>query len=171
MSLRNRMLRQDRVILEGLEEKYGKEAVANAIMLIANNGSDVEEQTVSPQEAVLDYIMYLEGLRIRLREIHWACERKSTHLLTDEIISGAESLEDAIAEDLMGICGFRIKVGCIVPKITMLVDLGEVLDEFSNATLQLCASLENDERFTGIVNELDDVMHDIGKWKYLATFK
>ena len=65
MSLRNRMLRQDRVILEGLEEKYGKEAVANAIMLIANNGSDVEEQTVSPQEAVLDYIMYLEGLRIR----------------------------------------------------------------------------------------------------------
>ena len=170
MSTMRRMLRQDRVLLESLEDKYGKESLANAIMLIAN-GSDVEQPSLSPQEAVLDYIMYLEGLRIRLREIHWESERNSRHVLTDSMISDIESFEDAIAENLMGICGFRIKVGNIVPKITTMVDLNDVLEEFSNVTLQLCASIENDVQYTGIVNELDDMMHDIGKWKYLATMK
>lgn len=170
MSDKRRLLRRDRVLLESLAEKYGKEGLANAIVLLAN-GADVEEPSITPQEAVLDYIMYLEGLRIRLREIHWESERNSRHVLTDAMISDVESFEDAIAENLMGVCGFRIQVGNIVPKITTRVDLCDLLDEFSNVTLQLCASLEADDRYTGIVNELDDMMHKIGKWKYLATMK
>ena len=31
------MLRQDRVLLESLEDKYGTDAVARTIMMIANN--------------------------------------------------------------------------------------------------------------------------------------
>ena len=168
-----RVLRQDRMILEGLEDKYGTDAIAQAIMAIANrdNSTDCEEPALSPQEAVLDYIRYIEGVRIRLREIHWETDVHSKHKLTDDIISSLEDFEDNIAEDLMGVCGFRIKVGAINPTMTNQVDLEALLCELHESSIQLCASLENQDLFAGIVNELEDLLHDIGKWKYLATFK
>ena len=166
-----RMHRQDRMLLESLEDKYGTDAIATAIMAIANQDNDIAEETIMPQEAVLDFIKYIEGVRIRLREIHWMAERNSKHLLTDDIISSLEDAEDNIAEDLMGICGFRIKVGAIVPTMTNQVELEPLLCELHEAVVQLCACIENDKLYGGIVNELEDLMHSIGKWKYLATFK
>ena len=166
-----RIRRQDRMLLESLEDKYGTDAIATAIMAIANKQNAVEEEVVTPQEAVLDFIKYIEGVRIRLRELHWVAERNSKHLLTDDIISSLEEFEDNIAEDLMGVCGFRIQVGAVVPTMTNQVELSPLLCELHEAVIQLCACLENDKLYGGIVNELEDLMHDIGKWKYLATFK
>ena len=161
------------MILEGLEDKYGTDAIAQVIMEISNKctDTDCEEECISPQEAVLDYIRYIEGVRIRLREIHWETDVHSKHILTDDMIGSLEGFEDNIAEDLMGVCGFRLKVGSIVPKMTTQVDLSALLCELHEATVQLCACIENDDNFSGIVNEIEDLLHKIGKWKYLATFK
>ena len=166
-----RIHRQDRMLLESLEDKYGTDAIATAIMAIANKQNNIKEEAITPQEAVLDFIKYIEGVRIRLKEFHWVAERNSKHLLNDDISSSLEEFEDNIAEDLMGICGFRIQVGAIVPTITNQVELSALLCELHDAVVQLCACLENDKLYGGIVNELEDLMHDIGKWKYLATFK
>ena len=69
-----RISRQDRMLLESLENKYGTDAVATAIMTIANRENavavDTVDNVVTPQEAVLDFIKFIEGVRIRLREIH-----------------------------------------------------------------------------------------------------
>lgn len=166
-----RIRRQDRILLESLEDKYGTDAIATAIMAIANKQNNIEEETITPQEAVLDFIKYIEGVRIRFRELHWSAERNSKHVLTDDIISSLEDFEDNIAEDLMGVCGFRIKVGAVVPTMTNQVELEALLCELHEFSVQLCASIENDKLYTGIVNELEDLIHNIGKWKYLATFK
>lgn len=170
-----RISRQDRMLLESLENKYGTDAVATAIMTIANRENavsvDTVDNVVTPQEAVLDFIKFIEGVRIRLREIHWEAERNSRHLLTDDIISSLEDSEDNIAEDLMGICGFRIKVGAIIPKMPIQVELCQLLCELHEAVIQLCACLESDSIYGGIVNELEDLMHKIGKWKYLETLR
>lgn len=167
-----RIRRQDRMLLESLEDKYGTDAVATAIMAIANKqNADTMEKIVTPQEAVLDFIKFIEGVRIRLREIHWEAERSSRHLLTDDIISSLEDSEDNIAEDLMGICGFRIKVGAIIPTMPTQVELCPLLCELHESVIQLCACLESERLYGGIVNELEDLMHKIGKWKYLETLK
>lgn len=168
-----RILRQDRMILEGLEDKYGTDAIAQVIMTMANKNIEQtdEDCCISPQEAVLDYIKYIEGVRIRLREIHWETDVHSKHILTDEMIGSLEDFEDNIAEDLMGVCGFRLKIGSIVPTMTTQVDLSALLCELKENTVQLCACIENDDNFSGIVNEIDDMLHKIGKWEYLATFK
>lgn len=166
-----RIHRQDRMLLESLEEKYGTDAIATAIMAIANKQNNIKEEAITPQEAVLDFIKYIEGVRIRLKEFHWVAERNSKHLLNDDISSSLEEFEDNIAEDLMGVCGFRIQVGAIVPTMTNQVELSALLCELHDAVVQLCACLENDKLYGGIVNELEDLMHDIGKWKYLATLK
>lgn len=169
-----RVLRQDRMLLESLEEKYGTDAIASAIMAIANrnNGVDIVDERVSPQEAVLEFIRYIEGVRIRMRELHWEAERFSKHTLTDTIIGDLESFEDDIAEQLQGVCHFRLKVGAIVPTMTNQVELQPLLDELHEAIVQLCASLESaGDEFGGIVNELEDMMAKVSKWKYLETFK
>ena len=166
-----RIHRQDRMLLESLEDKYGTDAIATAIMAIANKKNNIKEEVITPQEAVLDFIKYIEGVRIRLRELHWSAERNSKHMLTDDIISSLDEFEDNVAEDFMGVCGFRIQVGTIVPTMTNQVELSALLCELHDAVVQLCACLENDKLYGGIVNELEDLMHDIGKWKYLATLK
>jgi len=169
-----RLYRRDRVLLEDLEQKYGIDALSSAIIAIANQQNGVEERagSTSPTEAVLDFIKYIEGVRIRLREMHWATEVHAQHTLTDSIISTLEDTEDNIAEDLMGVCGFRIKVGAVVPLMTNQVELESLLDELHEKVSQLTAALENGgDTYGGIVNVLEDLMHQIGKWRYLATFK
>lgn len=170
--MNTRLNRKDRMILEALEDKYGTNALATAIIELDDDVNGFTEQECkSPSLAVLEFIQYLEGIRIRLREIHWMTERNATHKLTDDMIADIEEFEDNLAEDLMGVCGFRIKVGMVVPKMTNQVELSPLLDEFHEEVVQLCASIENDDIFGGIVNELDDMKHSIAKWKYLAKFK
>ena len=167
-----RVLRQDKMLLESLENKYGTDAIANAIIAIANKQNGIDEIGVNSQEeAMIDFIKYIEGVRIRLRELHWAAERNSKHVLTDSIIKSLEDFEDNIAEDLMGVFDFRIEVGAIVPTMTNQVELIPLLNELYDHLVSICASVENDKRFGGIVNEIEDLMHDVNKWKYLATFK
>ena len=118
--METRINRKDRVLLEALTDKYGRDLVATAMLSIANltgdaGETDVEEGGGSCENCVLEFIKFLEGARIRMRELHWQAERNSEHKLTDDIISTLESTEDSIAEDFMGICNFRIKVGQVVP--------------------------------------------------------
>jgi hypothetical protein len=169
--------KNDKILLEGLEEKYGKEMLAKIISAMAAGNqvpveeADTEEKAVPAEDNVLKYIMYLEGVRIRLRELHWQAEKHSEHILTDDIIGKLESTEDAIAENLMGICGFRIKVGQICPIMTEQTDLKSVLVEIAERTLELEASLEYDKTFTGISNILEDLSDFLNKSKYLETLK
>ena len=166
-----RIHRQDRMHHESLEDKYGTKKKKKTTKEKTNKKNNIKKKVITPQEAVLDFIKYIEGVRIRLRELHWSAERNSKHMLTDDIISSLDEFEDNVAEDFMGVCGFRIQVGTIVPTMTNQVELSALLCELHDAVVQLCACLENDKLYTGIVNELDDLMHDIGKWKYLETFK
>ena len=162
-----KLFRKDKLLLEELQDQYGKETIASAIMAIANANSE----TATPQECVLDFIMFLEGVRIRMREIHWSAERHSIHKLTDDIIKNTESFEDEIAEDLMGVCGFRIKVGGVCPVMPNSVDLIDVLEEFYIKTIELMQCVGNDNKFVGIKNTLEDMCRYIGQSKYLATMR
>lgn len=169
-----RINRKDRVLLENLGNKYGNDVVASALMSIAARKygqiSNNKDGRSLPQEAVLEYIKYLEGVRIRLREIHWSVDKNSLHKLTDDMISEIEKTEDDIAEDLMGFCGFRIKVGEVVPNIPSASELGAVISELTEKTIELEASIEGDKKFNGIINVLDDLIHYLNKSDYLSTF-
>ena len=163
----------DKALLEGLAEKYGPEALA-AIVAAMDRQMPVEnvEKTISPEEAVLDYIMCLEGWRIRLREFHWSTESNATHILTDELINMFEYNEDKIAECLMGLCGFRIKVGQICPNIPFEADdLESLLNCARDCTITLIASLEADKKYDGIVNVLDEILENINKAQYKETLE
>lgn len=169
-----RMNRKDRVLLEDLNTKYGSDLMANAIIAIANSkdeNGNIPEPTRSREDIVLDFIRFIEGARIRFRELHWELERNAEHKLTDDIISELESVEDNIAEDFMGVVGYRIKVGQLVPFMPKSSALEPCLDE----TLTWCKTVKecisDDSSYDGIVNEIDDLIHFLRKSKFLSTMK
>ena len=167
-----RLTRQDKLLLEELDSKYGKELLAATLMQIANSAEPEDsDQHCSPKEAVLNFIQFLEGARIRMREIHWETEKNSLHQLTNGYIAQLEDYEDTIAEDLMGICGFRIHVGEILPIMPESTDSTTLFKEIHKQTIALIVSLEGMVEFTGIINTLEDMAHELGKGEYLETMK
>lgn len=171
-----RMNRKDRVILEDLQTKYGLDLLADAIMNVHNSSKEgdaevIQQTEMSPAEVVLEYIKRIEGYRIRLREIHWMADHKSTHELADSLIYDLASYEDSIAEDMMGIIGYRIKVGTVIPKLPKSTELKALINEIVNDTIFVKASIEAVPVWTGIVNILDECIHMLNKSQYLSDFK
>lgn len=116
----------------------------------------------------MSLINKIEGYRIRAREIHWSTKQHSMHVLCDTIIEELEKYEDEIAEDAQGMFG-RIEIGQLKPEIPEETDMIPMLRNIRST----CISVKNelkDERFDGIKNLLDDIIHYSNQWTYLSTF-
>lgn len=168
-----RLNRNDRLLLESLDGKYGKDLLINTLIQIANGVTPTTtvENVSTPKEAVLRFIQYIEGVRIRMREIHWETTNDAKHRLTNDYIDKLESYEDELAEDLMGTCGFRIKVGEVIPLMPKSTDLCSLMKEVLCAVINLIASLEGIVEFKGIVSVLDNISHDLSKGEFLETME
>jgi len=166
-----RINRKDRVILEELESKYGTDAIAAVIIDAQDVPQGVVPSNMSPVEIILEYIKKIEGYRIRLREIHWEADHKSVHELSDSLMDDLLTYEDSIAEDMMGIIGYRIKVGTIVPKLPKSTELKTLISEIINDTMGVRKAIENMPLYFGIVSLMDECIHMLNKSQYLADFK
>ena len=58
----NRINRKDRVLLESMNEKYGTDVVAQAILALS--GAEGESAQESPQIAILDFIHFTPFVNI-----------------------------------------------------------------------------------------------------------
>lgn len=125
----------------------------------------------SAEGVVLDFICFLEGAKVRMRELHWEAKKNNIHLLTDKLIDLLNDYEDEIAEIYMGIIGIRIKVGDVKPAPIESTDLNSLLVSISDNVSTLIASIESDNDFRGIVTVLDDLQKEVEKSKYLATME
>lgn len=169
-----RMNRKDRVLLEDLNTKYGSDLMANAIIAIANSkdeNGNIPEPTRSREDIVLDFIRFIEGARIRFRELHWELEKSNDHKVTDDLISTLEKTEDNIAEDFMGVVGYRIKVGQLMPFMPKSTALEPCIDEVLSWCVTVKGCIRDDSGFDGIVNEIDGLVHFLRKSKFLSTMK
>lgn len=166
------MSRKDRVILENLSEEYGVDLLASAIMAANNGEEEIEEigqqVAMSPADMVLIYLQKLEGYRVRIREIHWDAKSNSLHKLADSLMGDLEDYEDSIAEDFMGLIGYRIQPGTLIPKLPKTSEIKALIDEIVNDSLSLKNNIDGLPKWTGIVNLIDDCIHMLNKSKYLA---
>lgn len=116
-------------------------------------------------------IQELEGYKIRIREIHWSTSKHSEHVLTDGILKELDSFEDSIAEQVMGLNGFRVAVAeisnVVFPDASLLK---EVLTQLLNTLIKFKTTIEKDPKFSGVISLIDDFMGNISKYLYLETF-
>lgn len=157
----------DRETLKCIAKGYDDSAIASAVVKIVT--SDNEADTPSLEECVLKYIRILEGTRVRVKEIHWSAKSSTVHMLMDSLSAFIMSYEDAIAESFMGVCGFRIKVGQVVPEIPEISDHEDIVEYLSIQTMGLLRLLVQDPKYIGLTKKLEDMYCELNKFTYLAT--
>ena len=172
----NGMTREDKMILEELEGRYGTSAVTAAIV----NGSfpaDDAQETVTVEDAgigdlrgdAVTLIRMLEGYKIRVREIHWAATHISEHNLAKKTIGELDEFEDDMAEELMGLGEKTIQIGEITPIFTKETVLVEVVNEIVNVLKTFRNTLEQQSAILdGMISIVDDLLHGLKKIMYLT---
>ena len=118
----------------------------------------------------VDFICSLHGYLIRLKEIHWNTNNNSEHLLCDEISDALSDCEDRFTECAMGMEGVHFKIGDLKPMLPHSTSLIPMLKELETEILELKDSLTS-SKDDGLMNILDEMLENCGKYKYRATQK
>jgi hypothetical protein len=143
--------------------------MASAVIDIVMGDNIVDDDNSDMVESMVMYIRTLEGIRIRLKEIHWSTKSNFEHEQTDMLIGAVMSFEDEIAEAFMGVCGFRFKPGEIVPMFPQCNEYKDVIKILSNITLYMINKLSSNIVFLGVIDKLEDLYAYVNKMTYLST--
>ena len=158
---------KDKKILESLTEMYGADDVLNQIQ---NNVIVVETENTS-ELVVVEYISKIECAISRLKEIHWSALDDKTHVLSGELIEFLNNKQDVIAEDYMGACGEKLKIGCLGCSCYDCTNLPELLKCIREDTLKLYPMLCGDCVLSGIKATLDTIISTLNSYLYKDTQK
>lgn len=177
--LKEKISQVDKRLLESLEAKYESvdliaaiNAIADPIINVpAEDVVNVKDEVVSCEEATLDFLRSLEGHVIRLQEIHWNTPKKRTHDATNDIIELLRTLIDDVAENMQGLLGIRIKVGSVQPILPRYINEIDGFKEILDCVLTFKASMDSVQGFSGVISQLDDVIGELNKQRYLNSFE
>ena len=117
---------------------------------------------------VLDYISKLEGIKTRIKEIHWEESTISGHELAGDVETMICDFEDSVAEDLQGVFDEDIKVKSLSPKECSANTQKELINELKSATLEFYKKLEGDD-YIGARSEVEGFIHNINVKRYLVN--
>ena len=118
----------------------------------------------------VDFACALHGYCIRVKEIHWATDINSQHLLCDEVEETIHDCEDRFMECAMGMEGKKFQIGKLLPMLPNAKNLSDMLDELVQDILEMKEKL-NGKKDGGLFNVLDDLHELCNKYKYRATQK
>lgn len=120
---------------------------------------------------IIDFLCCLHGYTIRIKEIHWNTDSNAIHKLCDEIEDDLCGIEDRFAECAMGMEGKKVKIGQLLPVLPNAETLLSMLDELGDDLDAFFKTIDDEKKFHGLHNILDDLAEMIGKYKYRATQK
>lgn len=195
------MIKIHKRLLEAFEKTYTTEDILSVISEIKDKSTNdeveinqdlpvdthnvvttsTEVKSVAIPDAIIEFVKYLEGVVIRLKELHWNTENNAEHYLISDLIETTTMFEDNFVESCMGITGERIKTGDITPKIPDDIVLKDVIEELTDTVLTMRASIDcdccdkecniNKNEYFGIVSILDDYIQFLNKKQYQETLK
>lgn len=167
--------RNNYISMSAINEDFSPQDIANVLnsygLSAEPKSEDIIKDAASPQEVILNYLRFLEGLRINLKEIHWSTKYTKTHKVSSDMIAMLDSVQDSIAEDMQGFYGVRIQVGGLVPIICKIESLADLIDTLRTKTIELKRSILNVDGLDGVVSILDGLIHDINVSGYLESME
>ena len=175
----SKMSKEESEKLVSIFEKYSKEEINDALNELSREDVLPTERIndiISDKELVIEFIASLEGYAIRFKEFHWNASGKSSHETAERAYDLVYTLEDSIAEDVMGWTGSKIKPGSINPVFPVKADtysgsaltIDEVLNMLKNDVFSFYVKIEHNNNFIGIRSELENFLHEINQLVYLA---
>ena len=118
----------------------------------------------------LEFLSICDGAHQVCKGLHWGAVKHAEHILTDDIDSAVLEYHDKVAEIVMGMLDDKYHVGELKALVSNAKDINSFLDEFENDVMSYKEKLGNEPKTQAIHNVIDDLLSDINKWKYLATF-
>lgn len=160
-------------------ENYSKEEINDIMSELFGKDEIAQGDTIiSDKELVIEFIAILEGYAIRIKEFHWNADNKSLHETAEKAYDLVYTLEDSIAEDMMGWTGSKINPGSINPIFpTVTYDISQedialnfydILKMLKDNAFSFYNKIENNNNFIGIRSELENFLHEISQLIYLA---
>ena len=167
--------RNNYISMSAINEDFSPQDIANVLnsygLSAEPKSEDIIKDTASPQETILNYLRFLEGVRINLKEIHWNKRYTKSHNISSNMIAMLDSVQDSIAEDMQGFYGIRIQIGGLVPIICKIESLADLIDTLRTKTIELKRSILNVDGLDGVVSILDGLIHDINVSGYLESME
>lgn len=119
-------------------------------------------------ERFLEHINFLEGYKVRIKELHWNADKLSTHDLCDEIAEHTLGYQDSIAEEGFVLFG-KFEPGVFWPLEPSSTTINNLLNEMSNELILFKSELRDDSgKFDGMLGNCDEFLHILNKFKYLT---
>ena len=120
----------------------------------------------------VDYICVLEGVKTKIKNLHWAAKRlpnsdkRGAHLYLDEFLSVTSDFQDTVAESSQGILVIMdlnavsgIPFDASSPK--------DLMDWIKGKTVEFYDSIPEGSLYAGIKSETEVYIKDITKYCYL----
>lgn len=118
------------------------------------------------KELFIQYLDSLEGIKTRIKNLHWAAPAKNIHTYLDDFLDVVSGFQDTVAETYMGILGQMgpLDVNGVPCQTSTAMDL---IDHVYQVTQNFYEKLPGDIEFKGIVSETETFIKDCKKYKYL----
>lgn len=120
----------------------------------------------------IDYINILEGIKTRIKNMHWAAKRLpnlnkvNAHLYLDDLLGIVSDFQDTIAESSQGIYG-SMELQAISGVSFTATSTSDLMNYIRDNTMEFYSKLANNSVYSGIRSETEVFIKDIQKYKYL----
>lgn len=131
--------------------------------------NDVEMMEVigdnAVKDGVADYINYIEGVKTRIKNLHWDEIDNSKHVYLDDLEDEIGEYEDKLAEMIQSQLG-RFTPGAIKGEEIKVNDPIELCNDLYNRTVDLREILEQGKIYPGELSHVDDFLGTIKQMIY-----
>lgn len=115
---------------------------------------------------ILNFENRIQGYRTRVKELHFAADRRSVHIILDDFDKELREFEDEIMEDAQAIHGQYVP-GEINPVLPKSLEASSLLREIRADLINMKEFFESQPMYTGCLNVLEDFFHSVNKTIYL----
>ena len=110
----------------------------------------------------------LQGIRTRLKELHYSASNMDIHKLTDEFLEEFDEFDDSLMENSQALWG-TIKVGELNPELPKSENFSELLTDLRGILIAIKKESKDDLMWSGIINIVDDFLSTINRYIYLTV--
>ena len=126
---------------------------------------DFQKSESEKKKVFKDYLNFLEGIKTRIKNIHWHEEDNSKHTYLDDLADEVSEFEDKFAEAGQSEFG-RFEDGEINGEEIKESDPIKLVDLDFERTKELRKELEDDEDYIGEISWIDDFLASLKQSKY-----
>lgn len=154
---------EEALMLKSLIEEMNNEGKIN-IISVEEKGFEKSENTEC-KEIFKKYLNFIEGIKTRLKNVHWKEEDNAVHVYLDDLTSDISEFEDKLAEAGQSEFG-RFQDGDIQGESIEESNPINLCEMIFDKTKEFRSELERREDYEGEISWIDDFLATLKQTKY-----